>query len=285
MKQKDGRNRTASTQGTIREQVIDYLKKDRGTQGEAAEEFGLHIRSINRMWAKYRAGGDQNVKSKKRGVRKGKLTSGLESYEIRQLIKDKLPDQLKLPFGLWTRDAVQQLLKKQYGIDLSVKQAGRYLISWGYRSQKTINVSFEQKPKRAKEWLEKEYPVIQKRAKQEKAVIYFGDETGRRSEDQTGASHGPTGETPVIKKTKQRSSLNMISAINNREHLQFMIINGQFTSEVFQTFLQQMIKHSKQKIFFITDVQPALKTKNLNEWLGRNAKRIEVFFLPPCNPD
>jgi hypothetical protein len=55
MKQKDGRHRTASAQAIIREQAIDYLKKKRGSQGQAAEIFGLHIRSVNRMWANYKS--------------------------------------------------------------------------------------------------------------------------------------------------------------------------------------------------------------------------------------
>ena len=64
-----------------------------------------------------------------------------------------------------------------------------------------------------------------------------------------------------------------------------MIIDGKFNSEVFMTFLQQMIKHSRQKIFFITDGHPAHKTKMLNEWLAANKQRIEVFFLPPYSPE
>mgnify|MGYP005863649191 FL=1 len=130
-----------------------------------------------------------------------------------------------------------------------------------------------------KQWLEKEYPAIKKRAQSEKAIIYFGDETGMRSDHQAGRSYAPAGETPVIKKTGQRFSLNMISAISNRGHLQFMIMDGRFNSEVFQTFLKRMIKYSKQKIYFITDGHPAHKTKKLNEWLAQNKKRIEVFFL------
>ncbi len=111
----------------------------------------------------------------------------------------KLPDQLKLPFGLWTRDAVQQLIEKQYAVKLSRWQVGRYLKAWGYTPQKPINKAFEQKPEKVKEWLEKEYPAIEKNAKKEKAIIYFGDETGMRSNHQAGTTYAPAGETPVIK--------------------------------------------------------------------------------------
>lgn len=77
----------------------------------------------------------------------------------------------------------------------------------------------------------------------------------------------------------------MISAISNQGHLQFMLIEGSFNSEVFQTFLQQMIKYSKRKIYFVTDGHPAHKTKKLNKWLTANKEKIEVLFLPPYSPE
>lgn len=285
MAKKDGRYRTASAQATIREQVVDFLKKKRGTQNDVSEIFGLSQSGVEKIWRKYKTQGKRGISEKKRGVQGGKKINGKQSAEVRQLIKDKLPDQLKLSFGLWTREAVQQLILLRYGIELSRWQVGRYLKSWGYTPQKPISKAFEQKPEKVKGWLDKEYPAIKKRAAKENAVIYFGDETGMRSDHQAGKSYAPKGETPVIKKTGQRFSLNMISAISNKGHLQFMILEGRFNGEVFKTFLQQMIKYSRQKIYFVTDGHPAHKTKMLNEWLAENKDRIEVFFLPPYSPE
>ena len=273
------------SQETIRVKVAEYLKKELGTQKEASVIFGITERAVNRIWARYKASGKRSLINKKRGVRSGKKLTGLQAAEVKKLIKDKLPDQLKMPFGLWTRDAVSQLLLDRYGVELSRWQIGRYLKSWGYTPQKPIAKAFEQKPQKVKQWLEKEFPAIKRRAKKEQAVIYFGDETGMRSDHQSGRSYAPKGKTPVIKKTGQRFSLNMVSAISNKVYLQFMIIDGSFNSEVFETFLKQIIKYSRQKIFFITDGHPAHKTKKLNEWLEENKQRIEVFFLPPYSPE
>jgi transposase-like protein len=121
-------------------------------------------------------------------------------------------------------------------------------------------------------------PRWNSRAAKENAVIYFGDETGRRSDHQVGRSYAPAGDTPVIKKTGQRFSLNMISAISNKGHLQFMIIHGRFNSEVFEIFLKQMIKYSRQKIYFVTDGHPAHKTKKLTQWLNENTKKMKYYF-------
>ncbi len=50
---------------------------------------------------------------------------------MRRLITDKLPEQLKLRFALWTRKAVAQLLNKRFGLKLPVRTMGLYLKRWG----------------------------------------------------------------------------------------------------------------------------------------------------------
>lgn len=272
-------------QESNRLKIVSYLKKKLGTQKECSIIFEMTERSINRIWNKYKSDGKRSLTNKKRGVQGGKKITGKQSAEVRELIKNKMPDQLKLGFGLWTRDAVKELISDRYNIDLSRWQVGRYLKAWGYTPQKPISKAFEQKPAKVKEWIEKEFPLIKKRAKRENAIIYFGDETGMRSDHQAGRSYAPKGKTPIIKKTGQRFSLNMISAISNRGHLQFMIIDGRFNSEVFQNFLMQMIKYSRQKIFFVTDNHSAHKTKKLKVWLDENKDRIEVLFLPAYSPE
>lgn len=284
MANKDGRNRTASAQAVVREQVVNYLKKQLGTQLQASEAFGITQRAVNKIWAQYKAGGLRAIKEKKRGVQEGKKITGKQAAEVRRLIKDKFPEQLKLAFGLWTREAVQQLILDRFGISLSRWQVGRYLKSWGYTPQKPIRKAFEQKPEQVKQWLNKEYPAIKRRAAKEKGTIYFGDETGMRSDHQAGRSYAPKGETPIITATGQRFSLNMISAISNKGHLQFMIID-RFNGEVFLDFLKRMVKYSREKVFFVTDGHPAHKTKMVKAWLEENKKRIEVFFIPPYSPE
>ena len=116
-------------------------------------------------------------------------------------------------------------------------------------------------------------------------VFYFEDEVGMRSDHQAGKSYAPKGETPVIKKTGQRFSLNMVSAISNKGHVEFMLLDGRFNSGVFLEFLIQLIKYKQQKIFLIVDGHPAHKTKVVNAWLEENSNRIELFFLPPYSPE
>lgn len=276
---------TKDSQETKRILVIDYLKKKKGTHRQAADLYQLSKSGVDKIWTRYKQKGSRGLESKKRGVRGGKKINGKQAAEVRQLIKDKLPGQLKLPFGLWTREAVQQLIQEKYGFALSRWQVGRYLKSWGYTPQKPITKAFEQNPERVKQWLAKEYPAIKKRAFKENATIYFEDEVGMRSDHQAGKSYAPKGETPVIKKTGQRFSLNMVSAISNKGHVEFMILDGTFNGGVFLEFLAQLIKYKQQKIFLVVDGHSAHKTKAVNAWLTENKNKIEIFFLPPYSPE
>lgn len=283
--QKIKRRGNKDAQEKVRLLVIDFLKKKKGTQQKCSELYGITLNAVQKIWRKYKENGTRGILAKKRGIQGGKKINGKQSAEVRNLVKDKMPDQLKLPFGLWTREAVQQLILEKYGIELSRWQVGRYLKSWGYTPQKPITKAFEQNPERVKEWLDKEYPVIKKRAAKENAVIYFEDEVGMRSDHQAGKSYAPKGETPVIKKTGQRFSLNMVSAISNKGHLEFMILEGTFNGGVFLEFLAQLIKYKQQKIFLVVDGHSAHKTKAIKAWLKENKHKIELFFLPPYSPE
>ena len=79
------------------------------------------------------------------------------------------------------------------------------------------------------------YPKIKKRAKREKAEIYWEDETVLRSDHQTGRTYSPEGKTPIIRGTGKRFSCNIISAINNRGRMRFQVFKGGFNQLTYPT--------------------------------------------------
>jgi transposase len=64
----------------------------------------------------------------------GRLTHK-QAVRIRRLIIERMPDQLAMPFYLWTRESVAQLIKREDVITVSTWTAGRYLKSWGMVSR------------------------------------------------------------------------------------------------------------------------------------------------------
>ncbi len=285
MEMKIKRRKNQYDQEEIRFKVADYLKKRTGTQKQVSIIYCITERAVNKIWAKYKKNGNSALKNNKRGVNQGKKLKKEQAYQISQIIKTKLPEQLKLSFGLWTREAVQQLIFTKFGVELSRWQVVRYLKKWGFTSQKPIKKAFEQKSEKVQKWLEEEYPAIKKRAIKEKAIIYFGDKTGCKRNHQSEKNYASKKQNSSVMATEKHFDVNMISGISNKGHLQFMLMEKEFNSEVFKIFLIQMIKYSRRKIFFITDNRPSHNTKKLFEWLEENKEKIEVLFIPPYSPE
>jgi transposase len=200
-------------------------------------------------------------------------------------VVDRYPEQLKLPFYLWTREAVAELIEQKFGIRLSIWTVGRYLARWGFTPQKPLRKAFERDPEQVRQWLEEKYPEIRRLAKQKKAEIYWGDEMGLRSDHVCGRSYGRCGKTPVILGTGQRFGCNMISALTNRGRLYFMIIRRRFRAEVFVEFLRRLVRQIPRYIFLIIDQHSVHVAAKVKKWLRKNEDRIQFFYLPSYSPD
>jgi hypothetical protein len=83
------------------------------------------------------------------------------------MIRDHVPDQLKMNYALWTRQAVGELIERRYGIRLAVRAVGEYLKRWGFTPQRPLKKAYEQSPAAVSKWVNEEYPKIAKRAKLE----------------------------------------------------------------------------------------------------------------------
>jgi hypothetical protein len=145
-----------------------------------------------------------------------------QERQVQRLIRDRTPERLKMVYALWTRQAVAELIRERFGIELPVRTMGLYLSRWGYTPQKPLRKAYEQSPAAVKKWLDEQYPAIAARAKVEGAEMHWGDETGLRSDDVRGRSYAPQGQTPVVRVNNKRHGLSIISAVTNRGTMRWM---------------------------------------------------------------
>ena len=142
----------------------------------------------------------------------------------------------------------------------------------------------ERSPAAIEAWLERDYPAIAKRARAQRAVIYWGDETGISNQDQTGRSYAPRGETPVIVRTAKRITRGMISAVSNRGLMRFMLYDGALNADRFIDFLRRLIKDAGRKVVLIVDDPKVHKAGKVMAWLASHAHEIALFYLPAYAP-
>jgi len=286
MKKNDARKQIADVQQQIRYQVI-RLKKQNRTHEEISKITGIHRSTSSQWWSLYKSGGKKSLKVKKRGRPPGSCrTLSLEQEtELQKAIRDKCPDQLKLPFALWTRIAVQQLIKRLWGIDMPIRTVGEYLKRWGFTPQKPLRKAYKQNPKAVKAWLDEQYPAIAKRAKKEQAEIHWGDETGLCNDSYHGRSYAPRGQTPAIRLHPRCERVNLVSSVTNQGKVRFMVYKNKMNSDTLVKFMQRLIKDSEHKIFLILDNLKVHHSYIVRDWLEEHKEQIEVFFLPSYSPE
>jgi transposase len=234
----------------------------------------------------WRQGGVKTLKARPQGRPKGR--GRLAPWQAAQLVRsitDRTPDQLKLPFVLWTREAVADLIERRFGIRLSVWTVGRLLARWGLTPQKPVRRAWEQNPQEVERRLKVEYPRVRGQAKAEKAEIHWGDEMGLRSDHQAGTSYGRRGVTPVVPGTGQRWRCNMISSITGRGTLRFMVFKRRFEGRVFIDFMSRLVRQARRKIYLIVDGHPVHKSAEAARWLERHEGQIRLILLPAYSPD
>lgn len=284
MSTQDARSLPSQIQSKLRERAIElFLKKI--PQVEIAERLGVTRQAVGNWVKAYKSNGRRALKPKPKGRPKGIKLKPWQSAQVVKMIRNYFPDDIGLPFSLWTRDAVSALIKKRFNLTLSKWTVGRYLKNWGFSSQKPIRRAIEQNPYSIEKWLKDTYPRIQRQAKREKAEILWGDEMGLRSDHQTGKTYGIRGQTPVVKRTGKRFGCNMISAISNQGTMRFMVFRESFKVDVFIKFLRRLIRERTKRVFLIIDQHPVHKSKKTNKWLKQYERQIKVFFLPGYCPE
>lgn len=284
MLNRDARFLSPDAQEALRTRVMAALR-DGMKPAVAARAFGVSRSSVWNWRRRVALGNITSLRSKKRGRPKGTQLAPHQAATTVRLITDRCPDQLKLPFALWTREAVRDLMAQRFGVRVSVRTAGRYLAGWGLTPQKPLRRAYERDLVAVRRWLEAEYPAIERQAKAENAEIHWGDQMGLPSDHQAGTSYGRRGQTPVIPGTGQRFRCNMMSTITHRGELSFMVFKQNFNGAVFLKFVTRLLRLRQRKLLLIVDRHPVHRSAEAQRWLNRHGARLQVFFLPGYSPD
>jgi transposase len=283
MKNIDGRR--------LKHEVLTELRKRavaRVQSGESPEvvvrAMGFSRACIYNWLAMYRAGGGDALDARKRGGRPRKLKGNMIKWVYRIVVGSD-PRQYKFAFALWTRNAIGTLIYQRYGIRLSANSVGRLLAQLGITPQKPLWRAYQQDPERVRQWVQEEYPAIAQEAKQLRAEIWFGDESGLRSDYHAGTTWGRKGQTPVVRSTGARYRLNLLSAVNRRGRMRFMIEKSRLNAEVICQFLDRLMVGSTKPVFLIWDGHPMHKSGKVAQKVRSFKGKLRLYLLPSYSPE
>jgi transposase len=236
-----------------------------------AKTTGIARATMYGWLARYRDGGWGSLDARKRGGRRPKL-DGPALQWIFRTVTMKNPLQLKFTYALWTAKMIGKVIYDRFGVKLSKSSICRLLAQLGLTPQRPIWRAYQQKPEEVQRWLKRECPIIRLLAKKEKALIFFGDEAGVRSDHHSGTTWAVQGKTPIVSSTGARFGLNMISAVSAQGEFRFMVIKGKVGAARFIEFIKRLVHGSDRKIFLIVDGHPSHKARKVTSFIESKPK-------------
>lgn len=279
---------TQETQEALRLRAVAAIRRGR-SMTEVAETFGVSYSAVRLWHQQHQAGGRPALLSARRGRKtgEGRWLSAPQEARLRRQIIDTTPDQLKLPFMLWERRAVQELIERRFHLLLPLRTVGEYLTRWGFSCQRPAVRFYEQQPRAVRRWLQDTYPEIAARARQHGAQIHWVDETGVTTSSAAGArGFAPKGQTPLLRRPARALRINVISSVTNQGQARFLLYRRNFTAAIFLRFLSQIVRGARGRpVIVIVDNLRVHHAQSVREWLQRHAALITLEYMPAYSPE
>lgn len=241
-----------------------------GSQAEVARLLGVSRKTVGAWVRAYRRGGEDSFRPKSRGRRPGEqlaLTPPMQAAMIKTIVAGT-PDHHGLDHGMWSRQAVVELVNREYRIPLSPATAGQYLSRWGL-----IDETYLKEIKRA----------------QVMAVVPRQRDMAVNQEWISGADvlwvawtrpHAPQrGRGKQNLMTGFRNyfgDVHVLEAISHRSVVFFQAHLGPFEQAEVESFVDGLVEQFGQPLNLIICRWPADRGEILHAWPTRFAGKVSV---------
>ncbi len=257
------------------------------TEADVADLLGISRETVSRWWSAYARQGPDALPGDRTGrpLGSGRTLSDDQARHLQDRIDHNSPEELGIPSPLWSRRAVRDLIRKEYGISMPVRTVGEYLKRWGYTTEKPRRHARDQDPDEVDRWLHETYPALARKARDEGADILWCDETGVAADEYPGYGYAREGQRATLEVPGPHIWVNMISAISNGGLLRFMTYTGSMNGALFLVFLGRLVRGATRKIDRIADRLKAHDTGAVRRWLAAHEEKIEWAPLPKSSPE
>jgi transposase len=257
---------------------------ERGKSADLVGEiFGFARSTVFGWWQGYRESGEAALRTKPTSGPASKL-SEKQLRRLSKLLVGSDPRQLHFEFALWTRAMVAELIRREFGVRLSLATVGRVLHKLDMSPQRPVYRAWQADPEAVEVWKAETYPTIRAEAKRQDGVIFFGDEASVRTDYHAGTTGAPVGRTPVVTSTGARMAIKMVSAISPRGELRFRVHEGTMDAARFIEFCKGMLHDIDRPIFLIVDGSSVHKAAKVKDFVASTDGRLQLFFLPSYSP-
>jgi transposase len=248
-----------------------------------ASAYGVDRRTLYRWLEKFDQSGYDGL-IRQEGSGRPRL---LEDVSETDLMKIVLASATSFGFDsdLWTVGRLHQVIVERFHVHVSKNTIWRRLVEAGLTYQKPEREYYEADEEVRKKWRRYEIPKIKRCIAENKAVLYFQDESNVSLTAFLGKTWAPCGKTPKATVTGTRGSISAVSAISGQGLLVFRLYDKRIASHEVIEFLSQLLQHHRRRHLVVVMDRATPHTSQKTRQFIERQSRLHVFYLPPYSPD
>ena len=276
----------------IPDETMSYLRK---IAVRAVTEFGYSPEDVVKImgfsrsciydWLnRFKALGYDGLETKKAPGTQRTITTEMGEW-LKEIILGLTPADFGYDTHLWTCQILAELLSRCYGVRVVSETVNHHLREMNLTYQKPSYVPQEQDADEVEQFLNVEFPKIQRFANVIGADIGFEDEASVDLREHSGKTWGTCGETPEVPVTGGRGRFNILSVITAKGTLNYHVTDKKINSKEYIAFLKQILKGRQRPLIMIADRATFHTSKAVRKFVASNRHKIRIHFLPAYSPE
>jgi transposase len=191
-----------------------HLRQQGWYQRDIASALGVREETVSRWLARARDGGSGAL-----GARPGPGHPPKLGSAQKRLIPEFLwhgPEAYGFRGAVWTCARVARVIKEEFGVLYHKDHVGRLLKELRWTPQVPITRAIQRNEDAIRRWRDEAWPELCRRARRERRVLVFVDESGFYLLPGVVRTYAPEGRTPVIREKYTRDHLSVMGGMTPR---------------------------------------------------------------------
>ena len=260
-----------------------HLKQQGWVQRDIAEALGVREETISRWLARAQDGGPEALLARPAPGRPPRLADaqkrlipeflwhGAEAYGFRGEV--------------WTRARIARVIEEEFGVRYHQGHVGRLLQELHWTPQVPIRRAIQRDEEAIQRWRDQVWPDLLRRARLERRVLVFEDESGFYLLPGLVRTYAPEAQTPVIREKQTRDHLSVMGGMTPAGKVYTLArqksLNGLHCIE----FLLHLGRVVGPRLLVIWDGSPIHRRTEVTDFVADTGGAVWLEALPGYAPD
>src|SRR5689334_22362608 len=181
---------------------------------------------------------------------------------------------------VWTRARIASVIEEEFGVGYHKGHVGRLLQELRWTPQVPIRRALQRDEEAIRRWRVEVWPDLQRRARRERRVLVFEDESGFYLLPGLVRTYAPAAQTPVIRAKQTRDHLSVMGGMTPAGKIYTLArqesLNGLHTIE----FLLHLLRVAGPRLLVIWDGSPIHRRAEVKDFIAGTRGKVWAEALP-----